>query len=682
MKENHSRSLILLLLTFFYFHAHSHLIPKNSSKTEDEKSLQTLDSVNFYLEKDTSRYNFYSKLFDEINFETLLDSNFRKIITGRTERLRKSYKYDEAIPILRRAVGIATIRKDTSSLALFYKLLSTHYYYSDNLDSTLSQLNRAYTLYEYLEDEAELGVINIRRARVAYTLGNHENALHFSFEALEQHKSADDQQKMAISYLQLGNTFQYLSNYEYAEKYFALAAAYFKNSDDVYGYNEVTSNLGVVDVTQEKYQEGIQKQKLSLVYWTENEFKIEAGEAYNSLVSAYLGLKLFDSSFYYNELARESFLEANYQNGLTITYLNEARVLFLQEKFNEALKSIKTADKISTENNYNSLADEINFELYKIYKELKNPSKSFFHLEKYVHIKDSLQFKPLALQSDAMNYQLAAEEAKWNQKLAEKRAKAEAIEGDQTKRQLFVTIAIAIFTLISLLVAIYFLIRNKRLNKKLSHQREIIGQELKQKEALLNEIHHRVKNNLQVVSSMLSLQTQYLSDNSLKQIIEDSKGRINSMSLIHESLYRKDDFKEAIFSSYIQNLIPRLVETYGTDESKIQLIMNLEPIKLSLDDSIPCGLIINEIVSNSLKHGFPNGKQGTISIELKQKEKLVFLTISDDGVGLEEGKTFSSNDSFGFLLIESLASQLEAEIKIDSKGGFRYSLAWENNHTS
>jgi len=154
------------------------------------------------------------------------------------------------------------------------------------------------------------------------------------------------------------------------------------------------------------------------------------------------------------------------------------------------------------------------------------------------------------------------------------------------------------------------------------------------------------------------------------------------MSLIHESLYRKDDFKEAIFSSYIQNLIPRLVETYGTDESKIQLIMNLEPIKLSLDDSIPCGLIINEIVSNSLKHGFPNGKQGTISIELKQKEKLVFLTISDDGVGLEEGKTFSSNDSFGFLLIESLASQLEAEIKIDSKGGFRYSLAWENNHTS
>jgi tetratricopeptide (TPR) repeat protein len=319
MNKNHYRTFLLTILTFFYFNSYSHVGTENNLKSEYEKSLQTLDSVNFYLGKDTNRYKIYSKVFDEINFETLLDSNFRKIITGRTERLRKSYKYDEAIPILRRAVGIATIRKDTSSLALFYKLLSTHYYYSDNLDSTLSQLNRAYTLYEYLEDEAELGVINIRRARVAYTLGNHENALHFSFEALEQHKSADDQQKMAISYLQLGNTFQYLSNYEYAEKYFALAAAYFKNSDDVYGYNEVTSNLGVVDVTQEKYQEGIQKQKLSLVYWTENEFKIEAGEAYNSLVSAYLGLKLFDSSFYYNELARESFLEANYQNGLTLT---------------------------------------------------------------------------------------------------------------------------------------------------------------------------------------------------------------------------------------------------------------------------------------------------------------------------------------------------------------------------
>jgi two-component sensor histidine kinase len=250
-----------------------------------------------------------------------------------------------------------------------------------------------------------------------------------------------------------------------------------------------------------------------------------------------------------------------------------------------------------------------------------------------------------------MKYQLAAEEAKWNQELAEERAQVQALKSEQTRRQLLVTIGIAILTLISLLVAIYYLYRNNRLNKKLSHQREIISEELKLKEALLSEIHHRVKNNLQVVSSMLSLQTQYLSDNTLKQIIEDSKGRINSMSLIHESLYRKNDFKEALFSSYIENLIPRLIETYGTDENRIQLVMDLEPIKLSLDDSIPCGLIINEIVSNSLKHGFPNGKQGTISIELKQKEKLVFLTISDDGVGLEEGKTFSSNDSFGFLLI-------------------------------
>ena len=150
------------------------------------------------------------------------------------------------------------------------------------------------------------------------------------------------------------------------------------------------------------------------------------------------------------------------------------------------------------------------------------------------------------------------------------------------------------------------------------------------------------------------------------------------MSLIHESLYRKKDFKEALFSSYIEELVPMLVRTYGMDEHKIQLELDVEPIKLSLDDSLPCGLIINEITSNSLKHGFPNGRTGTIRIEFKKVAKKITLTIADDGIGLAEGKKFNSDDSFGFLLIDTLASQLDAEMIINTENGFSYALTWES----
>ena len=343
-----------------------------------------------------------------------------------------------------------------------------------------------------------------------------------------------------------------------------------------------------------------------------------------------------------------------------------------------ALEDASSCYDIATKGSYFELLEESNYELYRAHKKLNNNNESFLHLEEYIRIKDSLNFNPQTLQSDAAKYQLAAEEAQLKQQIAEERAQLEFEEGQKTRQQLISTLIVAVIVLISFFVSIYYLSRNTKLNKSLSVQRQRISEELKVKESLLSEIHHRVKNNLQVISSMLSLQNQYIEDVSLKKVIEDCKSRILSMSLIHESLYRKKDFKEALFSSYIEDLLAKLIKAYGTDETKVQLVMNLEPIKLSLDDSIPCGLIINEIISNSLKHAFPKGKEGVIRMELKQVDNIISLIISDNGIGGSEGNDLKSQDSFGFDLIETLASQLEADMEVDSTTGFTYHLKWES----
>lgn len=642
------------------------------------KAKSLLDSMHAYFASDQEKYLLNRDLFNGLKFETLADSNFRKIIYEHSEFLRKNYNYEEAIPILTASISVAKDRDDTLSQAFFHKLLSTHYYHINNYDSSYSQLDQAYILYGFLQNKSEMGIINVRKARIEYNLGNYEKALEYSFKALEQHKEAGDSKKMAISYLQLGNTFFYLTNYRESKQYYELAALLFQNNGNEYGYYEAISNVGLVEIKQKKFRNGINKQLEALKFLKKNNYAIDAGVTYNFLVDAYLGLSKYDSSAYYSKLAKNEFIKADYQQGISECHLNEAKIYFEKKQFNEALTSAIGCYDIASENSYFELLEEANYQLYKIYKKLNNESKSFMHLENYLTIKDSLNFNPYALQSDALKYQLEAEEAHLKQQFAEERAKIQAEKSRKTRQQLIITLIIATITLISLFITIYYLYKNSKLTKNISLQREQIAEQLKQREALLSEIHHRVKNNLQVIRSMLSLQNQYISDDSLKKIIEDCKGRITSMSLIHESLYKKQDFKEALFNKYIEELIPQLVETYGTDERKIHLIMDLEPIKLSLDDSIPCGLIINEVISNSLKYAFPNEREGEIRIELSQQNNTVNLSISDNGIGLEGEIDFDSYESFGFLLIETLASQLEAEMSMSTKSGFSYHFKWEN----
>ena len=183
---------------------------------------------------------------------------------------------------------------------------------------------------------------------------------------------------------------------------------------------------------------------------------------------------------------------------------------------------------------------------------------------------------------------------------------------------------------------------------------------------------------MQIISSMLSIQSQYIDDERVENIFRESRSRIMSMSLIHESLYKREDLDNALFSTYVKELIPQLVETYHVDESKVHLYMKINDLELSLDDSIPCGLIINEIISNSLKHAFPNGKEGNISIEMfKEDNGTIHLKIADDGIGFPEGVVPKNQDTFGFLLLYSLVEQLEAEIEVHNKEGVSFHVFWK-----
>ncbi|MEE9542399.1 MAG: PAS domain S-box protein, partial [Thermodesulfobacteriota bacterium] len=206
---------------------------------------------------------------------------------------------------------------------------------------------------------------------------------------------------------------------------------------------------------------------------------------------------------------------------------------------------------------------------------------------------------------------------------------------------------------------------------------EKIKASLSEKEVLLKEIHHRVKNNLQIVSSILNLQSGYIDDKELQRIFKESQDRIRSMALVHEQLYQSKDISHISFPGYIKALIANIFKSYAHSPSMIELKMEVEEIELDIDTSIILGLILNELCTNALKYAFGEGKKREISVEFKRVDSDNYLlSLSDNGVGLPGEFDILKAESMGFLLVKSLIKQLDGNLEIDQSAGTSFKMVF------
>ncbi|MDD5473933.1 MAG: MASE3 domain-containing protein [Candidatus Methanoperedens sp.] len=208
---------------------------------------------------------------------------------------------------------------------------------------------------------------------------------------------------------------------------------------------------------------------------------------------------------------------------------------------------------------------------------------------------------------------------------------------------------------------------------------EQIKTSLKEKEVLLREIHHRVKNNMQIISSLLKLQSSYIKDKKYGDIYKESQNRIIAMSLIHEKLYQSRDFTKIDSRGYIKDLVNGLVQSYEVP-GRIKFIVNVEIASLSMNTAVPCGLLINELVSNSVKHGFPDGRDGEIKISLHPiEDNKIELIVSDNGIGIPENIDFRKTNSWGLRLITILSeNQLHGDINLDRSKGTEFRIIFRD----
>ena len=226
------------------------------------------------------------------------------------------------------------------------------------------------------------------------------------------------------------------------------------------------------------------------------------------------------------------------------------------------------------------------------------------------------------------------------------------------------SIAMVIICLLTVIILLIFY-KKFRIKKKSDEEKEI----------LLKEIHHRVKNNMQIILSILNLQARKANDAKITDFVKEGESRIQSMAIIHEKLYQSDNLADISFNEYINQLVEFIYQVYNVDKKKIPYAIDARNIHLDINTAVPLGLIVNELVCNSLKHGFKEKENGSISIQLDQLQlKEYKLTITDTGDGLPENFDIKKASTLGLKLIQTLTRQINGTLEIGDGSGSMFSI--------
>ncbi|MEO8111077.1 MAG: sensor histidine kinase [Ginsengibacter sp.] len=268
--------------------------------------------------------------------------------------------------------------------------------------------------------------------------------------------------------------------------------------------------------------------------------------------------------------------------------------------------------------------------------------------------------KLVSRENELRNTQLSGEKELKAALTRENLLKSEELTKEQKARWLLLS---GTMVLIALAVIIFVLYRKQR-SKNLLIQKQSDDLQM-----LMREIHHRVKNNLQVISSLLDLQSLTIKDRQASEAIKESRNRVYSMALIHQNLYKEENVIGIEMNDYINKLVQSLFQSYNSGENKIVLNTDIDPLLLDVDMVIPIGLVLNELISNSLKYAFNNTTSGTLHIGLKKYEDEMLLTVKDNGAGFPKGMNVFQSSSFGFKLVKAFAQKLKAKLEVYNDNG-------------
>ena len=639
---------------------------ENSNSTKDSITsildyandiMQSEPSLSKTLHTTVQRLN--SKI-EDLELEADIDLLEAKLV-------RNQGNADRAIEILLESRDKYDQVGNINKLGTTSRMIADLYSRSGNFDKAKPMFESSVDLFRDARDTINLAFTYRGLSSLARRQGDYAQSLDLGLQAMDLFKTIQHTEGIANMHNSLGILYSQMNEYDQARIHFeqTLQMALASGSKR----RQASSYRNLAFVTDHDENKRIEYYRKCLRLNQElGRTSVIANDHYDLGVS-YKTIGNLDSALYHYQQAEAKYQEAGVPpHNRFVTALGEIYALvdkpqtakkYLEQGLQRA-KEVGDADDVSAA--YGLLSN--------VYSSLGDYKTAYTYKVQHKKLDDSLI-------SVNKNQQIAEMETTY--KVKEKDLEINQLEQARALQQrtmLFVLFGLVLLALLAL--NLWMTSRNrKRTNLILSQQKTEIEKKNQQNETLLKEIHHRVKNNLQVISALLTLQSKYVKDERAVEALREGQDRVQSMALIHKDLYQRENLTGINIKDYFENLVDNLMESYQIDEGDIHCIMDVDPIWLDVDTMIPMGLLVNELVSNALKHAFKDKETGEIQVFLKEQAEKLILRVADNGRGITDLDVLE-NKSFGHSLIKSFAKRMEADITYVTENGFGVELRIKN----
>ncbi len=567
---------------------------------------------------------------------------------------QRALEYNDSVLLLKDIPTHLSIRASLGKAEMMWKL-------NYPIDDVLNILDKNLKIAIKLNDSISMSSLYFRYSNIYLDKGKY-------FDAINTLKKASEIRPNNLLYpkvmdlSKLSKLFLLINNLDKAEFYYSKAMSIALSQNYKIANTKLAILSGLIEKAKGNYHKSDSLYNLAQGNFIKYKSNSDVFNTYVLLLE--LGFKQSDAEKInkYLDLASQNIKYSKDKGIQAKYYLIKASINLKRKKCGQAENDLISAKKII------SLIHNLPYkiEYYKILSSLekqnKNYKKSLMLSDIYHSLSDSLyKFKSKQMILDIEEKYNAKEKQKQielleaNNALFENRIKQARLE----KYLLLGGVGAALLFLLFLAIT-YFKVKEKN---------RIIRKALRQKDFLLKEIHHRVKNNLQLITSLLNLQSKYIKDEKAKEVSLDGKNRVRAMSLIHQFLYKKNDLVNMELGEYFEKLVKELFEAYQVTEKRIKVNYDIDKVEIDIDRVIPLGLIFNELMTNILKYAFPNGKTGEVDIKLKKEQNDIVFEINDNGVGLKNKTDVDDGNSFGFTLIDALLQKWNGKFMINSSHG-------------
>ncbi|MDR6967701.1 two-component sensor histidine kinase [Flavobacterium arsenatis] len=601
-----------------------------------------------------------------------------------------NYEQDRAFDYATEALEVSKKINYKKGIANGYSNLARIYNARANFDLAIDNLHQSTKIFTELNDDhnlannyAELGVVFSKK-------GNFPEAINNLIKALKKYEKAGDDLSVGYTYNNIGISYKQRKEYEKALDYYYKGLKIFKkinNTDARYGIAGTSSNIGNVYLAQGQHEKSLNILYESLKLAEEFDNSYQFAESYQSIGENYMKLGKYDIALESYSKAIDYCNEIKDNAGIANSHINIGYCYFKKGDAQKAISNINTGLAIAKKVGLLQWQNDAYQYLSEIYNSQSNYKLAYENQVLFKKINDSLFNTDKEKKITQMQMQYDFDKIQDKEQQVQKEKVQKLNQETDKQRTIKYAVMIAFLFMCLLTFGIFFNLKKNQKQKSIiaeqkqtvEKQNEVIQQSLTEKETLLREIHHRVKNNLQIISSLLNIQSQHIVDENVLSSIQEGQSRVQAMSLIHQNLYQSEHLSNVDIENYLRELMVYLSEMFVGESKSIDVEVEASNIQFDIDTAIPLGLIVNELVSNAYKYAFDKRNSGRIKVKITSLNEVDYeLDVNDDGTGLPTDFDPKKSKSLGLKLVGILSRQLRGTMSFNSDNGTSFVVKFKD----